>query len=90
MQPESRITNAIRKYCEAQGAFVFKVHGSETMMAGLPDLIVCHEGRFLGIEVKTPEGTVSLRQTYVHTKIHSAGGTAIVARKVEDVKWWFE
>lgn len=90
MQPESRIGNAIRKYCEAQGAFVFKVHGNEMMMAGLPDLIVCHEGRFLGIEVKTPEGTVSIRQKYVHSLIERAGGSVLVARSVDDVKGWFQ
>lgn len=65
---------------EAEGWFCFKVHGSQYMMAGLPDIIVCAEGRFIGLETKLPEtrDNTSLRQDYVHAKIRAAGGTAEV------------
>lgn len=85
MQPEARISTAIRKKIKERGGFAFKVWGSEHMMAGLPDLIVCYRGLFLGIEVKTATGVVSARQVYVHTLIRNAGGVVMVARTVSEV-----
>jgi hypothetical protein len=50
------------------------------MMVGLPDLICCAEGVFIGLETKHPEtrNNTSPRQDYVHEKIRQAGGTAVV------------
>lgn len=85
-QPEARIGRSIRKWFEDRGAFVFKVHGSEMMMVGLPDLMVCYRGHFIGIEVKQPGQRPTPRQTYVHGLIRAAGGRAIVATSIDDVR----
>lgn len=79
-QPEARLSRKIMDALRLEGYFCFKVHGSEHMMAGLPDIIVCADGRFVGLETKMPEsrGNVSPRQAYVHTQIEHAGGAAIV------------
>jgi hypothetical protein len=78
-QRESRLSGNIRKAIEEHfrfRVFVFKVWGSEHMMAGLPDLIGCLEGKFFGLEVKHPEtrGDVSARQEYVGALIERSGG----------------
>lgn len=74
--------NALR----AEGYFCFKVHGSEKMMAGLPDVIVCAEGYFIGLETKMPtkDGNTSARQDFVHDQIREAGGYCRVVISVED------
>ena len=79
-QPESKLSRKIMDRLRLEGYFCFKVHGSEYMMAGLPDIIVCAEGRFIGLETKMPNdrGNVSPRQRYVHTQIEHAQGTAAV------------
>jgi hypothetical protein len=79
-QRESRRSMKIQKALRARGWFCFKVHGSEYMMAGLPDIVVCAEGVFVGLETKHPEtrNDTSPRQDYVHSKIRQAGGTAVV------------
>jgi len=79
-QPESKLSRRIMEVLRLEGYFCFKVHGSEYMMAGLPDIIVCAEGKFIGIEVKMPQsrGNVSPVQRLVHTKIEHAGGVARV------------
>lgn len=79
-QPESKLSRKIMDAIRLQGHFVFKVHGSEFMMAGLPDLIVCAEGKYIGLETKLPStrGNVSPVQRLVHTKIEHAGGVARV------------
>jgi hypothetical protein len=50
------------------------------MMAGLPDIIACAEGLFIGLETKLPStrGNVSPRQAYVHSQIEASGGVATV------------
>lgn len=79
-QPESKLSRKIMDALRLEGYFCFKVHGSEFMMAGLPDIVVCAEGRFIGLETKLPttRENVSPRQRYVHTQIQHAGGTAEV------------
>ena len=63
-----------------EGWFCFKVHGSEWMMAGLPDIIVCAGGRFIGLETKVPDkrDNTSTVQEHVHSQIEAAGGDAFV------------
>jgi hypothetical protein len=79
-QRESRLSRKIQETLRGKGYFCFKVHGSEMMMAGLPDIIVCAEGLFIGLETKNPETRedVSPRQAYVHDKIRQAHGAAVV------------
>ena len=79
-QAESKLSRKIMDRLRLEGYFTFKVHGSEFMMSGLCDIIVCAEGKFIGLETKLPStrGNVSPRQAYVHTLIQHAGGVAAV------------
>ena len=63
-----------------EGAFCFKVWGSEHMMAGLPDIIGCYKGRFFGFEVKEPDkrDNVSKIQMKVHRELVQAGAVVAV------------
>lgn len=83
-QPESKLSREIMKAFRLEGWFCFKVHGNEHMMAGLPDIVVCAEGLFIGVETKMPgkRENTSARQDYVHEQIREAGGTAIVVTSV--------
>lgn len=85
-QPESRLSQKIMVKLRAEGYFCFKVHGNELMMAGLPDIVVCAEGLFIGLETKMPEkrNNTSPRQDYVHGKIREAGGTAVVVTSTSE------
>jgi len=80
-QPEAKRSREIMTALRAEGYFCFKVHGGPTMMAGLPDIIVCAEGFFIGVETKMPSERqdVSLRQRYVHRLIRKAQGLSFVA-----------
>lgn len=83
-QPEARLSRAIMAALKARGAFVFKVWGSEHMMAGLPDIIGCYRGQFIAIETKMPGNTTSRRQDFVISKILAAGGRVVVAQSVSE------
>lgn len=83
-QRESKLSGRIQTKLREQGVFCFKIHGSEMMMSGLPDIIACVDGRFVGFETKNPgqEGDTSARQEYVHTRIRKSGGSAYVISSV--------
>lgn len=83
-QPESRLQRKIQDELKRHRAFVFKVHGSEHTMAGLPDLVVCYRGYFIGIEVKMPGNKLSKIQQRRHQEIERAGGFICVAHGVPD------
>lgn len=87
-QPEARLSRKIMEALRAEGYFAFKVHGSEFMMAGLPDIIVCAQGYFIGLETKMPDkrSNTSPRQDYVHELIEAAQGTASVVCSVAEAK----
>jgi len=84
--PEGRIQANIQKELRKLGVFVFKVHGSALMPAGLPDLIACVDGAFLGLEVKTPQtiDNVSAKQAHMHDQIRKAGGVCVVVCTVDE------
>jgi len=52
---------------------------------GVPDIIGCFKGRFIGIEVKAPKGVVSSYQQNFIDRINEAGGIGIIARSLDDV-----
>jgi len=52
---EKGIEKGIISLLEMMGAWVFKVHGHLGQRAGVPDILACLNGRFIGIEVKAPE-----------------------------------
>jgi Holliday junction resolvase len=82
-QRESKLSRQIINAITSQGHFAFKVHGGPWMMAGLPDIVACIDGRFVCIETKMPDGKdPSPIQQFVHEKIRKAGGQVFVARSV--------
>lgn len=83
-QPEARLSRQIMAALKARGAFVFKVWGSEHMMAGLPDIIGCYRGQFIGVETKMPGGKTSRIQDHVRGKLLRAGAHVVVAQNVAE------
>jgi Holliday junction resolvase len=81
---EKAITAGIVRALRDRGAWVVKFHGSGYSRRGVPDLLVCHEGRFYGLEVKQPGGHVTPLQRHELKTIEAAGGAAAVVRSVEE------
>ena len=52
-----------------------------------PAMVGQRFARFLSVEVKTPAGRVSPEQETWRQAVHKAGGIAVVARSVDDVKF---
>lgn len=88
MQPERRLVRSIQAYLEGRGARCFKIHGEEGAYqeAGIPDLLVCYRGQFIGLEAKMPGNKPSPLQKMVLREISKAGGTAAVVYSVKEVE----
>ena len=74
--PESNIQTSIKRGLERKGCYVVNIRAPST--AGTPDLIVCCEGRFIGLEVKSVKSRTDTgrakRQARQGEKIQMAGG----------------
>ena len=85
-QEETKLQKAIQFYLRSVGAYCFKVHGELYMRAGIPDIICCYKGKFIGIEVKDGNNTPSELQLAHGRQIKKSGGIFCVAYSVQDVK----
>jgi phosphopantothenoylcysteine synthetase/decarboxylase len=56
------------------------------MRKGVPDLVILHSRRIMGLEVKSPDGALSREQKEFRVEWERAGGIYAVARSVEEGK----
>jgi len=87
-QPESRLARRIKKYLQDEGAAVFNIHGGDNPFqeVGIPDLLACYRGQFIGLELKLPGEKPSPRQEVVLRRIRKAGGIGTVVHSVDEVE----
>ena len=84
---EKDITNAILRYLRTlPECFCWKQHGSGYGSAGLPDIICCYRGRFVGLEVKQPGNKLTRLQEITLERIRAAWGEAHMVTSVAEVK----
>jgi pantoate kinase len=76
--PEVKVKKQIRKIIDAAGAYYAMPIGSGYGNAGVPDFLVCHKGRFIGIEAKAGSNKPTALQESHLENIRSNGGIALV------------
>lgn len=89
--PEKKVKDACVAVIKAFDAYYFFPPSNGMGRAGIPDIIVCHRGKFLGVECKAGYNKPSaLQEREIHA-IHKAGGSAMVIREdtVDMLKEWF-
>lgn len=79
MAAEKYFENRIKSYLKKKGAYFIKYWGGGYYTrSGVPDLLVCLKGQFLGIELKAPKGHEKELQVYHLSLIDKAGGYGIL------------
>lgn len=78
MADEKTFENKIKRYLVSQGIYYFKFFANRMTRAGIPDLICCVNGYFVGIEVKAQTGKPSELQLYNVEEIRKSGGFCVV------------
>lgn len=83
---EQVIQHKILKFLESKGCYVVKV--IQASKAGVPDILACVGGKFVGFEVKKPETrkNTSKLQEYNLKKITEAGGKGYVVCSIDEVE----
>ena len=85
---ESSITRTIQKYLQKTGAWEYKTMGSPYTRTGVPDLLVCYKGVFIGLEIKVPGEDPTKIQQFEIAMIKKAGGISLSVsclRTVQDI-----
>jgi len=89
MTPEGKAKAQIKAFLKTlTDCFFFSPIGGPFATHGIPDLVVCLKGRFVGIEVKrvgNEKGTTPLQDVALQ-RITEAGGLSFVASDVTTVK----
>lgn len=75
---EKTFENKVKKFLADNDCWVLKTWSNGIQREGVPDLLVCCNGYFLGVELKNEVGTPSDLQLWNIGKIREAGGIAIV------------
>lgn len=85
--PEGKVKAAIKKYLTKIGCYFFMPIGGPFAVHGVPDIICCYRGIFIGIECKAPgkKAHTTPNQKDHLAGINGAGGYSLVADNVEDV-----
>jgi Holliday junction resolvase len=68
----------VKKFLEANGAWHVKFFANSYTKSGIPDILACVNGYFVGIEVKAQNGKPSELQMYNVRKIRESGGFAVI------------
>lgn len=78
MAQEKTFENKIKKFIDKQGGYEVKFFANAFTKTGVPDVLACVNGKFIGIEVKASNGKPSALQIHNLKEIDSAGGYAIL------------
>ena len=82
---QKKIVGYLRK---PPDTFAVKIHGGPHQAAGLPDIVCCYGGLFIGFEVKLPgkEKTLTPKQELKLRRIVESGGKAAMVTSIEQVQ----
>jgi len=88
MQPEAKLVARIRNLIMRHNGCCFKIHGGDNpfQAVGIPDLLCCIRGRFVGIEAKLLGEPLRPAQVVALGEIYKAGGVAAVVETVEQAR----
>lgn len=79
MSSEKNFENKVKKYLKEKGCYFVKYWGGGVYTrSGIPDLLVCCNGHFLGVELKADKGKPSQLQIFNLKEINKCGGIGVL------------
>jgi Holliday junction resolvase len=80
--PESKVKKKVVALLKAAGAYYFYPVTGGFGASGVPDIIVCHKGRFIAIECKAGTNKPTKLQQKNIADIIANGGVALVVNEI--------
>lgn len=87
MTPEAKVKKQVVAVLKKHGAYYFYPVTGGYGRSGVPDIVACFKGKFLGIECKAGNNTTTALQQKNLREITDNGGLALVISE-EDVAWF--
>ena len=88
LTPEAKVKKKVKEILDQMGVYHFSPMQNGMGRAGIPDIIGCLEGQFIGIECKAGKGTTTALQERELTRIQNAGGYALVVNEENINQLW--
>jgi Holliday junction resolvase len=79
--PEAKVKKQVVEILKRHGAYYFYPVTGGYGRSGVPDIIVCYHGRFIGIECKAGKGKTTALQQRNLSQIEECGGIAMVVNE---------
>ena len=76
--PEKKVKKRVTALLKEYGAYNFSPMTHGYGRSGIPDIIACHKGKFIGIECKAGKGKTTILQERELAAIIDAGGFSMV------------
>jgi hypothetical protein len=81
MKPEAKVKKKVKATLDKLGAYYFMPFMGGYGTAGVPDIVACYKGRFLGIECKAGGNRTTALQVKNLNEIGRCGGIALVVNE---------
>ncbi len=81
MKPEAKVKKQVKKILDDIGAYHFSPMSGGFGRSGVPDIIACYKGKFIGIECKAGKNEPTLLQKHNIKEIQRNQGLAIVVNE---------
>jgi Holliday junction resolvase len=81
MTPEGKVKAKLKKGLDTIGCYYFYPQTGGYGRSGVPDIIICHKGKFIAIECKAGDNKPTALQEYNINLIRSNQGLAMVVNE---------
>lgn len=81
MTPEAKVKKKVTTILKEHGAFYFTPVTGGFGHSGIPDIVVCFKGKFIGIECKAGDKKPTALQNKILEDIRNARGFALVVNE---------
>lgn len=90
--PESKVKKRVKEILKKHGVYYCMPMGTVWGKAGVPDIIACANGQFVGIECKAGGNKCTKLQELEQESIRTAGGCAIVVdeKSLDEFEDWIQ
>jgi len=78
MTPEGKVKKKVKDYLSAKGIYFTMPFTAGYGASGVPDILVCFQGKFIAIECKANGNKPTALQAQHMKRIQQGGGTAVV------------
>ena len=90
--PEKKVKDAVKKILNTHNAYYFSPVTGGFGTSGVPDLVACIKGKFIGIETKAGKGKPTALQEKNLMSIMNTGGLAVLVNEhgIEALKMFLD